>query len=122
MDVAGFPDSIIVFIDTGFNGALIVDEAQARRMGLGVRRDQRADVRLASQKEESFYLGRGTFAWFDEAKETTAYVLIESEEQRSERLKGKENEEVLMGTELLLDCRLEIDFVLRKSLIAKTDP
>jgi len=122
MDVAGFPDSIIVFIDSGFNGALIVDEAQARRMGLGVLRDQRADVRLASQKEESFYLGRGTFAWFDEAKEITAYVLIESEEQRSERLKGKENEEVLMGTELLLDCRLEIDFVLRKSLIAKTDP
>jgi predicted aspartyl protease len=121
VDVAGFSDSIIAFIDTGFNGALIVDEAQARRMDLGVQRDQRADVRLASQKEESFYLGRGTLAWFDEAKEITAYVLIESEEQRSERLKGKENEEVLIGTELLLDCRLEIDFVLRKSLIAKAD-
>ncbi len=121
IDVAGFSDSIIAFIDTGFNGALIVDEAQARRMGLGVQQDQRAEVRLASQKEESFYLGRGTLSWFDEAKEITAYVLIESEEQRSERLKGKENEEVLIGTELLLDCRLEIDFVHRTSRIARTD-
>src|SRR5712691_10853970 len=77
IDVAGFSDSVIAFIDTGFNGALIADEAQARLMGLVVRRDQRAHARLASQKEESFYLGRGTFSWFDEAKEITAYVLIE---------------------------------------------
>jgi hypothetical protein len=64
---------------------------------------------------------QGTFPWFDEAKEITVYVLIESEEQRSERLRGKENEEVLIGTELLLDCRLEIDFASRKLRIAKAD-
>ena len=121
IDVAGFTDSIIAFIDTGFNGTLIVDEVQADRMGIAVHRGQRLDVRLASQKEESFYFGRGKFSWFHEIREITAFILIGSGEQRSEGLKGKENEEVLIGTELLLDCRLEVDFVVRKVRITKSD-
>jgi len=97
------------------------DEVQADRMGIAVHRGQRLDVRLASQKEESFYFGRGKFSWFHEIREITAFILIGSGEQRSEGLKGKENEEVLIGTELLLDCRLEVDFVVRKVRITKSD-
>jgi hypothetical protein len=33
LELPDFPDPLVAFIDTGFNGAMIVDEAQAAKLG-----------------------------------------------------------------------------------------
>lgn len=80
-----------------------------------------AQVRLASQREENFLLGRGKFAWLGESKSITAYVLIETQDERRARIARKTEEEILIGTELLSDCRLEINFPARKVVIARAE-
>jgi hypothetical protein len=49
----------------------------------------------------------------------TAYVLIETQDARRARIARKTEEEILIGTELLSGCRLEIDFPARKVLITR---
>jgi len=116
----GFFDPLVAFIDTGFNGATIVDEIQASRLGFDVANKWYARVGLASLREEHFQLCRGTFPWFGEQVPITAFVLEETPEQRRARTARKTEEEVLIGTELLLDCRLELDFPARTVLIARS--
>jgi hypothetical protein len=89
-------------------------------MGFVVNKNQIANPLLASQQKGHFYLARGNFAWFDEVVAVTAYVMTESAQEPIDRLKNKEHEEILIGTELLLNCRLEIDFVLRTATITRT--
>jgi predicted aspartyl protease len=120
IELPGFTDPLVAFIDTGFNGAVLIDEPQANKLGFQIFKQQ-AQVRLASQREEIFLLGRGQIAWFGESKSITAYVLIETQGERRARIARKTEEEILIGTELLSDCRLEIDFPARRVLIAKVD-
>jgi predicted aspartyl protease len=117
--VAGYSDPLIAYIDTGFNGAIIVDAIQAERLGFRISENQFAHARLASQRRESFWLAQGRLRWFDEQVLITAYVLIETDEERSDRLARKTEEEVLIGTELLSGCRMEIDFPGRTVLLRK---
>jgi predicted aspartyl protease len=119
IEVPGFSDPLVAFIDTGFNGAIIVDEPQAARLGFRVSHSWRTSVRLASQREEDFLLGRGTFPWLGQHMPISAYVLIETPQTRSARIARKTEEEILIGTELLSACRLEIDFPERRVLIEK---
>lgn len=121
IEASGFLDPLVAFIDTGFNGAIIVDEAQAARLGFDIAKKWYARVSLASLREERFQLCRGTFPWFGEQLPVTAFVLEESQEQRRARTARKTEEEILIGTELLSDCRLELDFPSRKVLIRKFD-
>lgn len=118
VELAGFSDPLVAFIDTGFNGAILIDEPQAIKLGFQVFKHQ-AQVRLASQREENFLLGRGKVAWLGESKSVTAYVLIETQDERRVRIARKTEEEILIGTELLSDCRLEIDFPARRVVIVK---
>jgi hypothetical protein len=118
LDLVGFADPVVAFIDTGFNGAVILNENQAARMGFAVDQTQVADPLLANQQVGHFYFARGDLVWFDEITAVTAYVPVESAAERVGRLK-KENEEVWIGTELLLGCRLEIDFVGRTVVVAR---
>jgi predicted aspartyl protease len=119
IEVPGFPDPLVAFIDTGFNGAIIIDEPQAARLDFRLSHSWRTSVRLASQREEDFLLGRGAFLWFGERVFISAYVLIETPQARSARIARKTEEEILIGTELLSACRLEIDFPARRVLIEK---
>jgi predicted aspartyl protease len=121
IELPGFSDSLIAFIDTGFNGAVILDEAQATTMGFKVSASWHAGVTLASQREETFLLGRGMFQWFGERKEITAYILVETQAERRARIAHKTEEEILIGTELLSACRVELDFPARKVLIVKVE-
>lgn len=120
IELAGFSDPLVAFIDTGFNGAVLMDEPQAIKLGFEVLKHE-AQVRLASQREENFLLGRGKFAWLGESKSITAYVLIETQDERRARIARKTEEEILIGTELLSDCRLEINFPARKVVIARAE-
>ena len=119
IETPGFTDPLIAFIDTGFNGALLLDERQAARLGFSVARDSIKPVRLASQRNEDFLLGQGSFIWFGERRTIIAYVLIETQGERRARSARETEEEILIGTDLLSDCRLEIDFPARKVLISK---
>ena len=119
IEAAGFVDPLVAFVDTGFNGALLVDEAQAARLGFSITRNSIAPVRLASQRIENFSVGRGSFTWLGERRTVLAHILIETPGERRARHARKTEEEILIGTDLLSDCRLEIDFPARKVLISK---
>jgi predicted aspartyl protease len=58
-------------------------------------------------------------AWFGERKVITAYILIETRRERSARIARKTEEEILIGTELLSECLLEIDFSARSVRLTK---
>jgi predicted aspartyl protease len=119
--VLNYSDSVIAFIDTGFNGALLIDETQAQRMGLSIAPPRVTEqVRLASQRNERFLVARGDFLWFGERRKVTALVMAEPAQARSARRLRTVEEEILIGTELLKDCRLEIDFPKRTVRITMT--
>ena len=63
IETPGFIDPLVAFVDTGFNGALLIDERQAARLGFSVARDSIRPVQLASQRDEDFLLGEGSFMW-----------------------------------------------------------
>jgi hypothetical protein len=119
IDAPGFSDPLVAFIDTGFNGAIIIDEVQAAKLGFDIAKRWYARVSLASLREERFQLCHGTFPWFGEFVPITAFVLEESQVQRRTRTARKTEDEILIGTELLSDCRLELDFPRRKVSITK---
>jgi predicted aspartyl protease len=119
IETSGFTDPLVAFVDTGFNGALLIDERQAARLGFSVMRNSATPVRLASQRSEDFMVGRGSFIWLGERRTIIAHVLIEIEGERRVRNARKTEEEILIGTGLLSDCRLQIDFPARKVLISK---
>jgi hypothetical protein len=74
---------------------------------------------LASQRNEDFIVGQGSFLWLGERRTITAYILIETQDERRARNARQTEEEILIGTDLLSDCRLEIDFPVRKVLISR---
>jgi predicted aspartyl protease len=78
IETPGFIDPLVAFVDTGFNGALLIDERQAARLGFSVARSSIAPVRLASQRNENFLFGEGSFLWLGERRTIVAYVLIET--------------------------------------------
>lgn len=121
LDIAGFPAPVTALIDTGFNGAMIVDEYQAMRMGLQISRQHRINAVLASQQPETFLLGRGRIRWLGEQPFISAFVIIETEQERIGRRRQKKEEEIVFGVELLLDCKLEIDFAARSLTIARIE-
>jgi hypothetical protein len=47
--------------------------------------------------------------------------LIETPAERRSRVARKTEEEILIGTELLSGCRVELDFPARKVLITKVE-
>ncbi len=115
-----FIDPLVAFIDTGFNGAIIIDAAQAARLSFRITR-QEINARLASQRDEQFLLARGQFPWFGKQVPITAFVLIETPRAQAARRAQKREEEVLIGTELLAGCRVELDFPARTVVIAQDD-
>jgi predicted aspartyl protease len=119
IETPGFIDPLLAFVDTGFNGALLLDERQAARLGFSVVRNSATPVQLASRRKEDFMVGRGSFLWLGDRRTITAYVMIETQGERRARNARKTEEEILIGTDLLSDCRLEIDFPARKVLISK---
>jgi predicted aspartyl protease len=119
IETPSFADPLVAFVDTGFNGALLIDETQAARLGFSVARNSATPVQLASQRSENFSLGEGSFIWLGERRTIIAHVLIETQGERRARNARKTEEEILIGTGLLSDCRLEIDFPARKVVISK---
>ncbi|MGV1013502.1 MAG: hypothetical protein ACOYB4_00875 [Methyloceanibacter sp.] len=119
LNATGFTDPLTAFIDTGFNGSLILDEYQAERMGLKITNQDLVSVILASHRPETFLLCRGRIDWLGEAPFISAFVISETEEERSARRRRKREEEIVIGVELLLGCRLAIDFAARSVTVTR---
>jgi hypothetical protein len=85
-------------------------------MGFVVLARQFITVRLASQRDKTFYLAAGGFTWLGEKRNLSALVFRETERRRDA---ASSEEEILVGTELLRDCRIEIDFSKRAVHIAR---
>jgi predicted aspartyl protease len=121
LELIGFSEPLTAFIDTGFNGAIILDEYQAERTGFEISKLHTIRATLASEQVESFWLGQGRISWLGEEPFVSAYVLAETERQRRERRRRKRGEEIVLGVELLLNCRLEIDFPSRSVVITRLE-
>jgi predicted aspartyl protease len=119
LSIAGFPAPVTAFIDTGFNESLIIDEYQAQRMGLEITSQHYVNALLASQRSEVFSLSRGRISWLGEEPFISPLVILETEQERLARRRSKKEEEVVLGVELLLNCKLDIDFAARSVLIAR---
>jgi hypothetical protein len=98
---------------------MILDEYQAERMSLEIAKRHSISAVLASQSTETFLLCRGRINWLGGNPFTSAFVISETEEQRLRRRRRKQQEEIVLGVELLHDCRLEIDFAARAVSIAR---
>ena len=121
LTIAGFAEPLTAFIDTGFNGSLIVDRDQAQRMGFETTSQHYVSAVLASHRPEVFLLSRGRITWFGEQVFLSALVIQESDHERVTRRRRKRQEEIVLGVELLFNCRLEIDFSERSVLIKRLD-
>jgi predicted aspartyl protease len=121
LSVSGFPEPLTAFIDTGFNGSLILDQYQAEQMGLQIRSQHIVRTVLASERTEHFRLSSGRIDWLGEEPFVSPLVIWETEQERLARRRNKKDEEVVLGIELLLNCRLEIDFVARSVLITRLE-
>ena len=79
IETPGFTDPLVAFVDTGFNGALLIDERQAARLGFSVARDSidRYDWRASAMKIS--WLAEVASLWLGERKTIIAHVLIETQ-------------------------------------------
>ena len=96
----GIEDPYTALIDTGFNGDLIIYEEHAREAELTIERGARP-VTLADGSRVELVRADGVIEWFGEQCRVIVF-LIPGPAPRHGRWQ--------IGTQLLRDCRLEIDF------------
>ena len=109
--VEGFPDPISVLVDTGFNGELIISEEQAQGSGILYLPGHAYPAMVANAQRPGFYPGAGYVSWFLERRGVNIHVLPGQTPQ--------EPWTPMIGTRLLADCHLEIDFPNRTVVITR---
>jgi predicted aspartyl protease len=119
LDIPGFSEPLTAFIDTGFNGSMILDEYQTEKIGLRIAKNHFIEAVLASQRPQTFWLCRGWISWMGREVFITALVVVETEAERLARRRPKREEDIVIGVELLLNCRLDIDFMARTVIITR---
>lgn len=81
-------------VDTGYNGEVILPENKIQEMGLEFLGT--IDSELANGQIVEIELFRGRLKWFDMMREVT--------------IGATQSDEALLGTQLLSDCELRVDF------------
>ena len=109
--VEGFPGPLSVLVDTGFNGELIISEEQARGAGILYLPGHVYPAMVANAQRPGFYPGAGYVSWFVERRGVDIHVLPGPTPQ--------EPWTPMIGTRLLANSRLEIDFPNRTILITR---
>ena len=103
--IDGHQESILVVVDTGFNGDLMVTRAAAQLLGIApVSRE--ADVELGDGTTVRVYQGRSSISWLGEQRPVRVLV-SDSWTTVADAPVG------LLGTELLSPHLLLIDFAAR---------
>ncbi|MEK7659531.1 MAG: hypothetical protein AAB338_02690 [Patescibacteria group bacterium] len=93
-------DSVVALIDTGFNREFIIFEEHARQAQLMIESDTQI-VALADGSQKRFLKSGGTIEWLGEQRRVNIFIIPGSMPRH-----GRWQ----VGTQLLRDCRLEIDF------------
>ena len=103
--VEGINDSILVVVDTGFNGDLMVTRAAARDLG-AQRLGREVDVQLGNGTVASVIRGRATIPWLGENRLVRVLVA-------DDWLTVGDAPAGLLGTALLTPHLLMVDFAAR---------
>lgn len=100
-------DGFLAVVDTGFNRSLMLLMPEAQAMGFVVT-DDTETVELGTAMKTKVLRARGMVRWLDRTIQVEALV---SDEPMP--VSGHDNARALIGTELLLNCLLLVDFVAR---------
>ena len=100
LQLSGLEDPVVALIDTGFNLEFIIYEEHARQAQLVIESDIQI-VALADGSQKELMRSEGIIEWFREQRRV-AILIIPGPAPRHGRWQ--------IGTQLLRDCRLEIDF------------
>lgn len=127
LQFVGCSDPLEVHIDTGFNRELLIPESQEYILTAGLRWEgdyvdgKEEEMIYADGTREQADYAYATIKWFGKDRIVTAYIARQTADEKRESKKGRGVKRgiILLGTELLADCTLEINFSERKVLIKK---
>ena len=100
-------DGFLAVVDTGFNRSLLLLISEAQAMGFIVTEDAET-VELGTAVKTKVLRARGIVRWLDRTIQVEALV---SDEPMP--VSGRDTARALVGTELLANCPLLVDFVAR---------
>lgn len=100
-------DGFLAVVDTGFNRSLLLLVAEAQAMGFVISADAET-VELGTAVKASVLRARGTIQWLGRSIHVEALV---SDEPMT--VSGRDTARALIGTELLANCLVLVDFVAR---------
>ena len=110
--VAGLADSVLGLVDTGFNGTILIPRSQANAAGFYIF-DPKIWVQVAIGSNQRTLMCDGTIEWFDRTIDVT--MLVEIDDPHQQIVDGEPI--ILIGTELLANSTLNIDFAASKIVI-----
>lgn len=116
LEFPGQEDLLPVHIDTGFNRELLIPRSLEYILGEALRweGDYLADpekITYADGREEAVDSVYVKIKWFGSEREVIAHIMTDE--------KWKWKKKILLGTELLADCTLDINFPERRVRITK---
>ena len=97
-------DGFLAVVDTGFNRSLLLPAAQAKAMGFTITEDSEV-VELGTSARTKLRRGYGSISWLDRTVQVETYI---SDEPAA--ISRPDAARALIGTELLADCLLLVDF------------
>jgi hypothetical protein len=112
----GLSDDCLCHIDTGCNVGLVISASVARDAGIAYEPDRIDSVALANRRVADFYKTRIAIEFLGQLRRVSIVIPTSGAESPA----PPDAPAVLIGTELLADCRLEIDFRRRAVLVHRT--
>lgn len=113
----GCEDREPVYIDTGFNRALFIPSSRQYELARGLRWEGenilKGDVAYADGRMEQAEIVFATIEWFGVECEVMAFLYTPPPRR------GRRKDPILLGTELLVGCTLEVNFPERRVRIMK---
>jgi predicted aspartyl protease len=111
LTLPGQDDSLLVIVDTGFNGQLLIRDNDAARLNCGSARVE-LTVEMADRRSRVLKRARGSIFWFGRQRNVDVWLSAEPH-----RAALPEEPVGLLGTGLLSPHRLTIDFASRRAVI-----
>ena len=102
--MSGGEKPLSVIVDTGFNGELCLPRKTIKELKLKLYANEYFE--LANGRLEATDVFKGNMAWFEATRRPVEVIATDSRQR-------------LLGTQLLSDCKVEIDFRKRTLLIRK---
>jgi predicted aspartyl protease len=116
LTLPGLDDDLLVIVDTGFNGQLLIYETELSRFNF-VPHETTVPVELAGRERRRLSVMRSRITWFGQVRDVDVFVA-----PGGQRRAALPDESVgLLGTALLCPHRLTIDFATRRVVISESE-